>query len=201
MNTGPLVKIISEQLELNIYSDNHIMLKVKGGDLDKLALLYERYKKKLFGYFYKMNSNASICEDMVQMVFMKILKSKHSFTGDGEFSMWLFTIARNVGYDNFRKNKQPHDDIKDYENSITADSDVEKDLTDIEELSLLQKALDRLNYSDKEVLIMSRFENLKYKQIGELFGVSEGAIKMKVRRALVQLKTAYQQIERGDHNE
>lgn len=177
------------------------MLKVKSGDLDQLALLYERYKKKLFGYFYKMNSNASVCEDMVQMVFMKILKSKHSFTGDGEFSMWLFTIARNVGYDSFRKNKQQYDDINDYENSIIADSNVEKDLTDNEELNLLQKALNRLNYSDKEVLVMSRFDNLKYKQIAEIFGVSEGAIKMKVRRALVQLKAAYEAIEKGDHNE
>lgn len=173
------------------------MLKVKDGDLDKLALLYERYKKMLFGYFYKMNRCTSTCEDMVQVVFMKVLKSKHGFTGQGEFSMWLFTIARNVGYDNFRKNKQHFDDINNYENTIESLSDVENEAQEIEELSLLEKSLDMLEPTDKEVLILSRFENLKYKQIAEIFKVSEGAIKMKVRRALVQLKRNYEKLEKG----
>jgi len=173
------------------------MLKVKDGDLDKLALLYERYKKKLFGYFYKMTRCTSTCEDMVQVVFMKILKSKHGFTGQGEFSMWLFTIARNVGYDNFRKNKQQFDDINEYENTIGSQSNVEHEAEKNEELSLLEKSLDMLESTDKEVLILSRFDNLKYKQIAKIFEVSEGAIKMKVRRALIQLKRNYEKLEKG----
>ena len=172
------------------------MLKVKNGDLDKLALLYERYKQMLFGFFYKMNRNKNICEDMVQVVFVKIIHSKHQFTGEGEFSMWLFTIARNVGYDYFRKNKKPHDDIDDHQN-ITSVSNIEQELTDIEELSILEQALNRLDYQQKEVLIMSRFENLKYKQIAQILNVSEGAIKMKVKRALVELKRIYLKLEAG----
>ena len=53
-----------------------------------------------------MNRNTSVCEDMVQMVFVKVINGKHQFTGEGELSMWLFTIARNVGYGCFRKNKK-----------------------------------------------------------------------------------------------
>ncbi len=177
------------------------MLKVKDGDLDKLALLYERYKKMLFGYFYKMNRCTSTCEDMVQVVFMKVLKSKHGFTGQGEFSMWLFTIARNVGYDNFRKNKQQFNDINDHGNSIESQTDIEQEAEELEELSLLEQALEKLQPSDKEVLILSRFDNLKYKQIAEMFEVSEGAIKMKVRRALVQLKRNYHKLEKGNKHE
>ncbi len=177
------------------------MLKVKDGDLDQLALLYERYKNRLFGYFYKMNRNTSVCEDMVQVTFMKILKSKHNFTGQGEFSMWLYTIGRNVMYDHFRKNKVQLDDISEHENSLYDQSDVEQELETLEELSLLEKALGKLPVCDKEVLIMSRFEHLKYKQIADLFKVSEGAIKMKVRRALIQLKNNYIQLERGGYHE
>ena len=184
----------------DIYSDNQIMLKVKAGDLDKLALLYERYKQMLFGFFYKMNRNTSVCEDMVQVVFVKVIKGKHQFTGDGEFSMWLFTIARNVGYDYFRKNKKIYDDI-DNHHSIASTSDIEQELSDNEELGLLEQALDKLEHEQKEVLMMSRFEKLKYKQIAQILNVSEGAVKMKVKRALVELRRVYLKLENGGYDE
>ncbi len=66
-------------------TNNVLMLKVKSGDLDKLGLLYERHKKRLFGFFYKMNSDASLSEDLVQNVFVRMLKYKHTFTGEGSF--------------------------------------------------------------------------------------------------------------------
>lgn len=86
-------------------TNNALMLKVKAGDLDKLGLLYERHKKRLFGFFYNMNSNASLSEDLVQNVFVRMLKYKHTFTGDGSFTAWMFRTARNVNYDYYKKNK------------------------------------------------------------------------------------------------
>ena len=188
---------------INIYSDNQIMLKVKAGDLDKLALLYERYKKMLFSFFYKMNRSRSVCEDLVQVVFVKILHSKHGFTGEGEFSMWMYTIARNVGYDYFRKNKNQLNNIDNYSNSnsLISASNLEQELMDDEELNLLNKALDKLSHEQKEILTMSRFKKLKYKQIAEILNVSEGAIKMKVKRALVKLRQIYLKLEQGDDDE
>ena len=82
------------------------MLKVKNGDTHKLGLLYERYKKRLFGFFYQMNKDASLSEDLVQNVFVKILKYKHTYTEESKFVVWLFQIARNTSYDNFKKNKK-----------------------------------------------------------------------------------------------
>jgi len=49
-------------------TNNALMLKVKSGDLDKLGLLYERHEKRFFGFFYNMNNNASLSEDLVQNV-------------------------------------------------------------------------------------------------------------------------------------
>ena len=51
------------------------MLSVKEGEIQKLGLLYERYKKRLFGFFFQMNKDANLSEDLVQNVFVKILKS------------------------------------------------------------------------------------------------------------------------------
>ena len=97
----------------------------------------------------------------------------------------MYTITRNVAYDHYRKNNKPHDNINDYENCLSAQVDVEKDLTDLEQMDLLNQALNALKYSQKEVLILSCYKQLKYKQIAEILKVSEGAVKMKIKRALI----------------
>ena len=177
------------------------MLRVKAGELHRLGLLYERYKLKLFGFFYRMHSNTAVSEDLVQIVFVKILRARQSFTGEGEFSMWMYTIARNASYDNFKKSKKRHEDIFDYANSLESNENIEQDFSKNEEVKLLNRALQCLDHDHKEVLQMSRFENLKYSQIAEIIGVSEGAVKMKVKRALVNLKRQYEKLEQGKHYE
>ena len=86
-------------------SDNALMVKVRDGDIGKLGLLFERYKKSLYGFFYGMNRDSDLSEDLVQNVFYRILKYKHVFRGDGDFKVWMFHIARNVNHDHFRKDK------------------------------------------------------------------------------------------------
>jgi RNA polymerase sigma-70 factor (ECF subfamily) len=72
------------------------MLQVKAGQVDQLGLLFERYHRILFSFFYNLNRNVEMSEDLVQNVFMRILKYKHRFKGDGEFKTWMFHIAKNV---------------------------------------------------------------------------------------------------------
>jgi RNA polymerase sigma factor (sigma-70 family) len=85
---------------LNPLSDNSIMLKVKNGDLDKLGLLFERHHRALFGFVFHMTGQRELSEDMVQNVFYRILKYRHTFRGDGEFKTWMYHMARNVINDN-----------------------------------------------------------------------------------------------------
>ena len=59
------------------------MLKVKSGDLNRMGLLFERYHRELFGFLYHMSSNADASEDMVQTVFYRMLKYRHTLTGGG----------------------------------------------------------------------------------------------------------------------
>ena len=62
------------------------MMNVRDGDLDKLGLLYERHKKRLFGFFYNLGNNPSVSEDLVQNVFIRVLKYRKSYTGEGSFA-------------------------------------------------------------------------------------------------------------------
>lgn len=81
------------------------MTRVREGDLDKLGLLFERYKRPLYGFFYGLNRDQELSEDLVQNTFLRILKYRHLFRGDGDFKTWMFHIARNVSHDQYRKNK------------------------------------------------------------------------------------------------
>lgn len=177
--------------------DNALMLKVKEGDLDQLGLLFERYKKMLFGFFYNLNHDAELSEDLVQNTFMRILKYRKGFNGDGEFKVWMFHIARNVSYDHFRKNKwRENDDITDYNERIS-DEGLNKveSIAKYEEMQLLKQAIRKLDSEKREVLTLSKLEGLKYKQIGEILDCSEGAVKVKVFRALQALKEIFKELE------
>jgi RNA polymerase sigma-70 factor (ECF subfamily) len=63
-------------------SDDELMIRVKHGDLDKLAVLYERYNRALFGFFFKVTLNSQASEDLVQTVFFKIIKYRDQYRAE-----------------------------------------------------------------------------------------------------------------------
>lgn len=166
------------------------MLKVKEGDLDKLGLLFERYHRVLFGFFYNKNKDVALSEDLVQNVFVRILKYKHRYRGDGEFKSWIFHIARNVNVDHYRKKRIRHTEkIEDWQDEIADNSiNQSQQMMQDEELEKLRQALQKLEPEKREVIIMSKLQGLKYKEIGKILGCSEGAVKVKVFRALKALR-------------
>lgn len=179
-------------------TDNALMLKVKSGDLDKLGLLYERHKKRLFGFYYNMNGDASLSEDLVQNVFMRMLKYKHTFTGEGSFMAWMFRTARNVNYDHYRKSKSANDqsDIASVAYKIMDQDDMEKGMEQKEEISILQRAMKLLPPEKREVLVLSKFKEMKFSEIAQVLECTENAAKVKAHRALKDLRTIFLQLEK-----
>jgi RNA polymerase sigma factor (sigma-70 family) len=172
------------------------MNKVKDGDLDNLGLLFERYKKPLYGFFYGMHRNSELSEDLVQNVFIRILKYRTVFRGDGEFRTWMFHIARNVSHDHFRKKRiDAKDSIEDWQDRIGSSENRFTDYQKEDDMESLSLALEKLPEDKREVLLLSKYQEKKYKEIAELLGCTESAVKVKVFRALQELKTLYKEIE------
>src|SRR5690349_22809092 len=78
------------------------MRAVRAGDLSRLAPLFERHHRPLFDYLARMTGSRTAAEDLVQEVFVRILKYRHTYRGTSRFSTWAFRIARNVRSDYFR---------------------------------------------------------------------------------------------------
>jgi RNA polymerase sigma-70 factor (ECF subfamily) len=183
---------------LEALSDNALMVQVSGGDLDRLGLLFERYKRPLYGFFYGLNRDQELSEDLVQNTFFRIVKYRHLFRGDGDFRTWMYHIARNVRHDHFRKNKgKNNEDIDHWQERLGHSENQEVDMQKAEEQELLSMAMAQLPDDRREVLLLSKYEERKYKEIGEILGCSEGAVKVKVFRALQELKAVYGVLERG----
>ncbi|AUC14211.1 hypothetical protein BTO06_03195 [Tenacibaculum sp. SZ-18] len=172
------------------------MLKVKAGESQTLGLLYERYKKRLFGFFYQMCKDANLSEDLVQNVFIRVLKYKHTYNEESNFLSWLFRIARNVYYDQFKVNSNNRTTDLDEVNNLFIVGNVESDIEKNEKVSLLKEAMNQLPAKKKELIVLSKLKELKYKELGEIVGCSEGNARTRVHRALLDLKQIYLTLEK-----
>ena len=172
------------------------MLKVKNGDLDKLGLLFERHHRALFGFLFHMTEQRELSEDMVQNVFYRVLKYRHTFRGDGEFRTWMYHMARNVMNDHGRAIKRTvkHQDVSEMEDTISGGFAADESLQKKQDLAMLQNALSQLNEESREILILSKFQELKYNEIAQIMEITEGAVKVRVHRAISQLKNTFLQI-------
>ncbi len=183
---------------MNTLTDNAIMLRVKAGDLDKMGLLFERHHRALYGFLFHMTYQREASEDMVQNVFYKMLKYRNTFTGQGEFIAWMFQIARNTLKDLGKKNKYnvqqyPAEEMAEHIGGGTsADEHLEKK----QEKATLYKAMASLSDDHREVLTLSRLQELKYHEVGQILGITEVAAKTRAFRAMQELKNIYTKIER-----
>ena len=173
------------------------MLKVKSGEVDKLGLIYERHKKRLFGFYYNLGNDPMTSEDLVQNVFMRMLKYKKSYTGEGSFMAWMFRTARNVHYDYHKKEVKNRNqtDVADIAYKLEQDvSDAEK-MDKSDTIAQLHRAMSSLSPTKREVLVLSKFKEMKFSEIGAVLGCSEGAAKVKAHRALNDLKMAFEKMQ------
>lgn len=162
---------------------------VASGDLDKAAVLYERYKRPVMGYFCRSSLNRDTAEDLMQQVFYRIIHYRKSFTNGYVFKPWLFRVARNVLQDFIQKNR-----------NIFSGLDEKIELEDEkayeeEQENQLKRALEKLPPEYKEVLLLSRYEELKYAEIAEILQISVSLVKVRVHRGLKILREIYFEME------
>ena len=166
--------------------DEQVMLAVRGGEVGKLEILFERHHRSLFRYFVHLSGNAAVSEDLVQDVFFRILKYRHTYQAETSFRAWMYQIGRNVYMDHAGKRAElplPESIHELASAAIAADRQMETR----EETVRLRRALAGLPKEKREVLVMSRFLELKYEEIASVLKCEAGTVKVRVYRALREL--------------
>jgi RNA polymerase sigma factor (sigma-70 family) len=160
-------------------------------------LLYKRYKGKVYGKCLSMLDDIESSQDAVQEIFLKVLLNLATFKKDSRFSTWIYSITYNHCIDVIRKegklNVEAIDDRK--------HNDVLPDSSNIEEQKLLQIKVDRLDtvlntipVRDKSILLMKYQGELSIKEISDILGKSESAVKMTLKRAKEKSLKTYEEM-------
>jgi RNA polymerase sigma-70 factor (ECF subfamily) len=167
------------------------MLQVKAGDLERMSLLFERHHKALFGFLFHLTQRREASEDMVQTVFYRMLKYRNSFTEGSNFSGWMYHIARNVLKDQKFGLDNKHDPIDVHEEQLAGGAPADERLEKAQSRQQLYDAMGMLGEGDREILLLNRMKELNYPEISEIMGISQGAARVRVSRAVEELKKIF----------
>jgi RNA polymerase sigma-70 factor (ECF subfamily) len=77
-------------------TDSQLMEAVRGGELGQLGLLFERHHRRLYGFCRRLTGSPTAAEDLVQEIFMRLLRYRESYRPGAEFAPWMYTLARNA---------------------------------------------------------------------------------------------------------
>ncbi len=167
--------------------DEQIMLEVRSGNVGKLEVLFDRYSRALFRYFVRLTSDQAWSEDLVQEVFFRILKYRHTYQPELSFRAWMYQVGRNVWVDQASRRKGEVALPEDAGEIGSAELPADRQAQNREEAALLRRALASLPPEKREVLVMSRYQELKYDEIAAVLKCEVGTVKVRVYRALREL--------------
>ena len=180
----------------NVQTPDALLVKnYTAGDENALSILINRHQSKIYGFIYSKISDRDISDDIFQDTFVKVIKTlkSNSYNEEGKFLPWLMRIAHNLIIDHFRRNKKMPmfreteefsifsimtDHSLTVENQIIADQ-VQEDL---------KKIIEELPEDQKEVLVMRIYQDLSFKEISELTGVSINTALGRMRYAIMNLR-------------
>jgi RNA polymerase sigma factor (sigma-70 family) len=167
--------------------DEQIMQEVRAGNVGKLEALFDRHNRALFRYFVRLTSVRALSEDLVQDVFFRILKYRHTYQPETSFRAWMYQVGRNVWLDQVGRRKAEVALPENAGEIGSAETPADRQVLAKQETVLLRRALAAMPPEKREVLVMSRYQELKYEEIASVLKCEVGTVKVRVYRALREL--------------
>jgi len=149
--------------------------------------LFERHHRALFRYFLHVSGNRALSEDLVQEVFFRILKYRHTYEPATSFRAWMYQIGRNSFLDHAGKEKAEVPLPAEVGELSSPELLPDRQAQNRQEAALLYRALAAMPREKREVLVMARFLELKYEEIASVLKCEVGTVKVRVYRALREL--------------
>ena len=137
-----------------------------------------------------MGLKKDIGQDLTQNLFYRMMKYRHAYKSGNSVKSWMYQIARNL-YSDYCKQQQKSDELLKKIEMYPDDKINEAESYQEEDYERLDRALSALNDTQKEIIVMSRYQGLKYEEISMVTGQSVAAIKVAMHRAIKQLRCIY----------
>ena len=175
------------------------MLQVRNGEVEMLGVLFDRYQAPLFNFYAKMTQDRTVSEDLVQEVFLRILRYRQTYRPGTNFRAWMYRILRNTFLTSRTGLKAtmtvPLDESENGPGAtVTSDQPTQEALLiDRDHQNLLQAAIAELPVQFREVLLLCEVEEMSYQEIADTVGVPIGTVMSRLSRARAALRANVQQ--------
>jgi len=173
-------------------SDEKLILRFQGGDINAYNELVKRYKDRLLNFVFRYFNNREQAEDVVQDTLIKLYTHASYYKNIAKFSTWIFTIAKNNALTELRKNKRKQTDslwtddgkvIDINSNDQTLDRRVQNEIA----VDQLNKFLDEIPENFRMAVVLRDFQELSYDEISKILEIPIGTIKSRINRGRIQL--------------
>jgi RNA polymerase sigma-70 factor (ECF subfamily) len=188
-------------------SDEELMISCSEGNPKDFSILMHRYQARINKYIAGFVKNDELSQDLTQETFLRAYRSRSSYTPKASFASWIYKIATNLCYDEFRKRrsspivslnttftvqmteKGDEETFELYEmlpdDSVQApDMEIEKE----EQRVRLREAIQCLSEKHRDVILMHVYKGMDYTEIAEQLGCSVGTVKSRMHYAIKSLR-------------
>ncbi|MCU0610225.1 MAG: sigma-70 family RNA polymerase sigma factor [Candidatus Eisenbacteria bacterium] len=176
-------------------SDDGLMVRVKRGDHQAFRILAERYRTRVFRFIYKMIHDEEVAEDLAQETFLRVFKRANTYKPGSNFSIWLYTIAKNLTFNRVRDEKRQPLGLAEqvdqrYWDVATADVGPDPlEMSQREEIRrTVNSGLAQLPPKFKAAVILRDIEGFEYEQIAKILRCPLGTVKSRVNRGRLRLR-------------
>lgn len=161
-----------------------LILRCQLRDKDAFADLIRQYERPLRYFISRLVGNSETTEELFQETWLTVIRKIHTLRNASTFPAWLYRIARNNVYQQFRDKRQ----LSEIDENIQAADITDDDISLPDDISKLHKCLDRLSPEHKEVLMLRFLEQMSYQQMTEVLGRNLGTVRSRVHYAKMALK-------------
>jgi RNA polymerase sigma-70 factor (ECF subfamily) len=180
-------------------TDAEVMLAVAAGDEAGYNYLVSKYHRQIIHFLFRMVHNEAVAEELAQEVFLRVYRSRESYRAEAKFSTWLYRIATNLAVNHARDTKYERTaqtlelDAPDPESGSTpevadADPNVEQRMLREERMAAIRAQVAALPERQRMAVLMHKYQEMDYRQIGEVLKLSESATKSLLFRAYQTLR-------------
>ena len=178
------------------HTDDQLVTLYLNGNTKAFDTLLSRYQDKLYSYINFVVRNRDLADDIFQDTFVQAIVTlqKGSYTSTGKFGAWLTRIAHNLIIDYYRQDKNENtvsNDAQDYDllnNASLAEANVEDTMINEQTLRDVRRLVDALPDNQREVVFMRYYQDLSFKEIADITGVSINTALGRMRYALINIR-------------
>ncbi len=156
--------------------------------MQNIEEIYVKYFEIVKKYLFCLTRNNDIAEELTQETFYKAVKNINSFKGECKISTWLCQIAKNLWYNELKKNKKKVEYNRQLYSEITANDEIENIVILNDETQILLDKIKKLDNNSRNIIILRIMGDMTFKEIANVLGISENCARVTFYRGKEKLK-------------